>query len=208
MFEINENSNIIIENFLDSKIYTIDNFFKNPNEIVVYLEENNPKIHKDWELPSCNTVEFFEGRHYIEHDSVLSIQKKLIELCGSKSIPSNKIYSNIAKFFSKEFNDYKNHYWWPHRDDGWNALIYLNKKVIAGTNLYEEVSNDQECMVNKRMREHDEPWRKKENYKIIKTLESSYNKMILFDGKKFLHNMAIVDDTFFNERRMNLAMFF
>ena len=208
MFEINENSNIIIENFLDSKIYTIDNFFKNPNKIVVYLEENNPRIHKDWELPSCNTVEFFEGRHHIEHDSILSIQKKLIELCGSKSIPSNKIYSNIAKFFSKEFNDYKNHYWWPHRDDGWNALIYLNKKVIAGTNLYEEVSNDQECMVNKRMREHDEPWRKKENYKIIKTLESSYNKMILFDGKKFLHNMAIVDDTFFNERRMNLAMFF
>ena len=25
-----------------------------------------------------------------------------------------------------EFNDYKNYYWWPHTDGGYNGIVYFN----------------------------------------------------------------------------------
>jgi hypothetical protein len=210
MFEYNKINNIITEDFLDSKIYTVDNFFVNPDEIVNYLEleANQPNLHKIWEMPTHNSFHFFEGRHFIEHENILEIQKKLISICGSKSDAHNTIYSNIAKFYDKDFNDYQNHYWWPHRDFGWNAIIYLNDMDTEGTNLYEETSNDQQFIIENQIKEHCEPWRKKEKYKIIKTIQAKYNRLVLFDGKRFLHNMAINNDAFFHQKRMNLATFF
>jgi hypothetical protein len=47
-----------------------------------------------------------------------------------------------------------------------------------------------------------------DKYKIIKTIQSKYNRLVLFDGKRFLHNMAINNDAFFYQKRMNLATFF
>jgi len=208
MFEINKITNIIVEDFRDSKIYIIDDFFKNPDDIVEYLKTNKPGLHKEWEFPSHNTVEFFEGRHYIQHDSIFDLQQTLINICGSNNVCSNMIYSNIARFIDKEFNDYKNNYWWPHRDDGWNCLIYLTKMDIDGTNLYEETADDQEMIITNQIKEHHQPWRSRDKYRVIKTLQSKYNRLVMFDGKKFLHNMAINDDTFFHEERMNLAVFF
>jgi hypothetical protein len=56
--------------------------------------------------------------------------------------------------------------------------------------------------------EHEQPWRPKDRYRILKTLNCGFNKLVMFDAKKFLHGMAIEDETFFNQRRINIAVFF
>ena len=63
MFELNDN--ITIKEYLveDSPVYTIDNFYKNPEEIVDFLLENEPEFHKIDEHPSLNSIYFEDKRH-------------------------------------------------------------------------------------------------------------------------------------------------
>jgi|APCry1669192269_1035402.scaffolds.fasta_scaffold30178_2 hypothetical protein len=210
MWQFNEITHIGVEELQSSKIYVIDDFFKNPHDIVSYLtsDTNRPALHKSWEVPSHNNIEFFEGRHRIQHPDILPLQKTLLEICGSSGPASDVMYSNLANFYNREFNDYTNNYWWPHRDSGWNCLIYLNDVEVAGTNLYTETADDQEYIRVHAIKEHHEPWRSRSKYNVIKTLNCKYNRLVMFDGKKFLHGLAMTDDTFFRITRMNVAMFF
>ena len=57
--------------------------------------------------------------------------------------------------------------------------------------------------------EHYKPWRSKENYRLIETLEPKFNRMVLFDGLKFFHGMNICNDDYFSDQyRMNQVLFF
>jgi hypothetical protein len=209
LFEFNNIEKIDIETIDGSNIYTIDNFFKNPDSILEYLLATPPFIHKGNEHPSFNTVHFFEGRHVIDDPQIGIIQKTLMSICGVNDLSTSQIYSNVAYFKDLVFNDYKNNYWWPHRDSGYNCLIYMNKFEIDGTNIYEEVSPEDRLYLHEnKINEHQAPWRSKRFYNIIKTIPAKYNRLVMFDGKKFLHNMAINDDTFFHQYRLNLALFF
>jgi hypothetical protein len=58
------------------------------------------------------------------------------------------------------------------------------------------------------MPEHYAPWRLKTKYKIIKQLQGKFNRLIMFDGAKFLHGMDISTDDFFKVRRINQVLFF
>jgi hypothetical protein len=209
LFEFNDIKNIDIETIDGSNIYIIDNFFKNPDDILEYLLTTPTPVLKAYEYPSFNTVHFFEGRHVIDDPQIGVIQQELMNICGGKLYRPNKIFSNVAHFKDPVFNDYKNSYWWPHRDPGYNCLIYMNKMPTDGTNLYEELSpDDQLYMYQNKINEHQAPWRPKHCYNILKTIPAKYNRLAMFDGKKFLHNMAINDDTFFHQVRLNLALFF
>jgi hypothetical protein len=209
LFEFNNIEKIDIETIDGSNIYTIDNFFKDPDLILEYLLATPPFIHKGNEHPSFNTVHFFEGRHIINDPQIGVMQKTLMSICGGTALQSNQICSNVASFNDPVFNDYKNNYWWPHTDFGYNCLIYMNKFETDGTNIYEEVSpEDRKYLRENKINEHQAPWRSKKFFNIIKTIPAKYNRLVMFDGKKFLHNMAINDDTFFHQYRLNLALFF
>jgi hypothetical protein len=209
LFEFDNIEKIDIETIDGSNIYTIDNFFKDPDSILKYLLATPPFIHKGNERPSFNTIHFFEGRHIINDPQIGAIQQKLKSICGGTELQTNQICSNVASFNDPVFNDYKNNYWWPHTDFGYNCLIYMNKFETDGTNIYEEVSpEDRKYLRENKINEHQAPWRSKRFYNIIKTIPAKYNRLVMFDGKKFLHNMAINDDTFFHQYRLNLALFF
>jgi hypothetical protein len=81
-------------------------------------------------------------------------------------------------------------------------IIYLNQ-ITTATNLYEQLEEDH-CTTP----EHYEPWRQKNKYKIIKQLQGTFNRLIMFDGAKFLHGMDISSSDFFNIRRINQVLFF
>lgn len=212
IFDFNEDSPIIVEDFMDSKIYYIDNFFKNPDDIVDFLHDTPGYVHHPSFIPSGmkdrNCIDFLDKRHEFTIDGIDKVNKYLSNICGQKSFyDPHCLMSNMTKFFNTPFNDYENKYWWPHCDDGYNGIIYLNKDDIScGTNLYNldnlDTTIDEEY-------EHTHPWRSKKHYSILKSIEPVYNRCVLFDGLKFLHGMNICNDKYFSDIfRLNLAFFY
>jgi len=203
IYEINELNNIQTFNFQGSKIYVMDDFYRYPEEVLSRFLSIESKIWKEKEIPSYNKVHFLDKRHDFHDDNFINVGEQLSKICGEPVAQPGRIVTNIMKFIDRDFNDYKNNYWWPHCDLGHTALIYLNNFEYPGTNIYEPLEQDNWNTV-----EHYEPWRPKEKYKVILTLNAKFNRMVLFDAKKLFHGMNVSDDTFFHRVRMNQAIFF
>jgi hypothetical protein len=207
MFEINENLEIKREVFSDSLIYTIDNFYKNPEKILNFLIKTKAPIHKEKENPSYNQIYFDDRRHTIEANSINFVYNFLSKLCKENPVSYNLLLTNMTRFKKLIFNDYINNYWWPHNDFGYTAIIFFNKNdTNSGTNLYLNINPKEEPP---KCPEHFSPWRKKSNYKLLKSIKPKFNRMIMFDGLKFCHGMNICNDDYFKEEyRINQVLFF
>jgi hypothetical protein len=202
IFEFN-NDNLVVEEFRGSPIYVIDNFYKDPETVLQFIESQQAILWKNWEQPSHNGDKFYDYRHNIIDERFLSVTSYLEKLCGQSCSEPKKIITNKISFNDYEFNDYFNNFWAPHQDMGYNGIIYFNKEDTY-TNLYSRISDDSWCGP-----EHFTPWRPKSLYKIEKKLQGKFNRCILFDGAKFLHGMDISNDHFFkNNFRFNQVMFF
>ena len=200
MFEVNENLEVKQDYLLGSKIFTIDNFYKDPEEVSDYLFNREVPLWKIKESPSFNGL-FFNERRLIEEDTRLEkIYKFLSSLCGM-GYEFVDIVTNMSRFCKDDFNDYENCFWWPHTDRGWNGIVYFNKdEENSGTNLYDpKVLQEEEWQISLSAPEHYSAWRPKEKYSILKTFKSKYNSLCLFDGFKFPHNMNITNDRFFRD---------
>ena len=202
MFDLNPNLTIKEEKFEDSSFFIIDNIFKDPHLIVDWLKRNEPlMLWKNSEKPSYNGKYFVDKRHFIKHPS-LDKFFDLIESLSNESLIDREFYSNYTIFKDKNFNDYQNSYWYPHKDLGYNAIVYLNDLECDGTNIYDDNHND-----SYQGTEHFRSWRSKQFYKLKYTSKAKFNRLFLFDGYKFLHGMSINTDLFFNTHRLNLVTF-
>jgi len=205
MFELNDNLEVKKELFEGTVIYTIDDFYKNPKEVENYLfgKPNEIPLHKIHERPSFNGI-YFEDRR---HDSVDNLDLKkvydfLSDLCG-QGYETPDIVTNCTRFKRHQFNDYKNYYWWPHTDGGYNGIVYFNDDSEHGTCFYEELVEKPDVP------EHYQPWGAKKDFIVLKTLESKYNRFVFFDGYEFPHGMNISTDRYFGqEYRKNQVFFF
>ena len=203
MFELNDELIIEKEYLLGSVIYTIDNFYKNPNRIKNYLFSKPAPFWKEDEEPTCNNV-YFEDRRLIKFDNRLIPTIDFLSNLISQKPSSREIITNQAKFYKHTFNDIENCYWWPHLDNGYNGIVYFNDDSENGTNIYQKI-NDRRVVSG----EHYRPWRSKKDFKLLKHLEPKYNRLVFFDGYKFLHGMNIVNDRYFSdEYRINQVFFF
>ena len=208
MFELNKNLNVQIQKVYDSNfqrlndVYVVDNFYKDPDRIRDYFLNSNPIIHKDHEN-GLNGVAF-EDRRWAERTSQIEMAYEFMsDLCKQPAIDNQSVLTNQTKFRKQDFNDYKNNYWWPHTDEGYTAILYLNDdRIGSGTNLYELLFDD-----TKGITEHQEPWQPKQNYNCIKHLVPAYNRLVLFDGLCY-HGMNICTDRYFDEYRLNQVFFF
>ena len=203
MFELNSDLDIKEEILLGSKIFIIDNFYKNPDEVYDFLFNREVPLWKMDEKPSFNTIHFIDKR-IDEYDERLAPVIGFLSYLCNQDAESHDIVTNMQRFFKHDFNDYKNCHWWPHQDSGYNGIVYFNKDDnTSGTNLYS---------VKKRYDmtdEHYRPWIPKEEFKILKTLEPEYNRLVFFDGLKFLHGANFPDDRYFgDEYRTNQVFFF
>ena len=206
MFELNENLKIEKELFEGTVIYTIDDFYKNPKEVENYLfgEPNKISLHKIDEKPSFNNVYFEDRRHddSIDNLDLKNVYDFLSSLCG-QGYEAPDVVTNCTRFKRHQFNDYKNYYWWPHTDGGYNGIVYFNDDSEHGTCFYEELVEKPDVP------EHYQPWGAKENFIVIKTLEPKYNRFVFFDGYEFPHGMNICTDRYFGEEyRKNQVFFF
>jgi len=202
IFEINTSSEINIEYIDNSPVYTIQNFYKYPIEVFNFFSQYQTSLWKADQKPSYNGVHFDDRRQRIETDQIIHVNRYLENICIQSSQKQNYIVNNITKFISKDFNDYKNNYWWPHRDNGYNGIVYFTENENAGTNLYENINDSITTS------EHNCPWRDKNKWRVIKTFKSTFNSLVLFDGLKFLHGMNIEDDYYFDTYRVNQVFFF
>tara|TARA_B100001057_G_scaffold234950_1_gene235294 strand:- start:77 stop:682 length:606 start_codon:yes stop_codon:yes gene_type:complete len=200
MYELRDHLLIEEEVFQGSTIYTVDNFYKNPEEVERYLFHNEVPLHKINEKPTYNNIHFQDRRLFELNNELVHVIDLLSSICNQKPIFYHTI-TNQTKFYKHRFNDYENNYWWPHRDPGYNAIVYFNDE--SGTNFYKEINPKM------RMNEHFKPWRSKKDLMLEKTLDPKYNRLVFFDGKKFLHGMDINSDRyFFDEYRKNQVFFF
>ena len=211
MFELNENLEIKKELFEGTVIYTIDDFYKNPKEVENYLfgKPNEIPLHKIYDKPSFNGVYFEDRRHDTEDNldiwysfNLKKVYDFLSGLCG-QGYEAPDIITNCSRFKKHEFNDYKNCYWFPHTDSGYNGIVYFNDDEKHGTCLYEVLVKPPD------VNEHYQPWGAKKDFIVIKTLEPKYNRFVFFDGYEFPHGMNICTDRYFGEEyRINQVFFF
>ena len=205
MFELNKNLEIKEELFNDSIIYTIDNFYRYPQQLEKYLfrDISSLPFHKGDEKPSYNGTYFEDRRHPARNSLQLKkVYDFLSDLCGQE-YDSHDIATNCARFKRHEFNDYENCHWWPHTDTGYNGIVYFNDDNENGTNFYNELKPLPE------VNEHYAPWRSKDEFELIKHLEPKYNRLVFFDGYNFPHGMNICTDRYFGEEyRKNQVFFF
>lgn len=211
LFETNNLSDIKIKTINGVEIYYLDNFYKNPQDICDFLLENEPPLWKSGEDGSKNLIYFEDRRHAIKTSEMAELSYSLGRIVGQKPENPNTIVTNFTRFLSHEFNDYSNNFWWPHRDSGYNAIIYLNKDIDyenSGTNIYNRLDNSFIYP-----EEHRNPWCSKKNWEVVASIPSIYNRMVMFNGKNF-HAMNISDNTFFADKledakfRMNQVIFF
>ena len=202
MFELNPNLEIKEEILLGSKIFTIDNFYKNPDEVYDFLFNREVPLWKIEEKPSFNTIHFIDKR-LIEYDERLVPVIGFLSYLCNQDVDSHEIVTNMQRFFKHDFNDYKNYYWWPHTDGGYNGIVYFNDDNKHGTCFYEELVEKPDVP------EHYQPWGAKKDFIVIKTLEPKYNRFVFFDGYVFPHGMNICTDRYFGEEyRKNQVFFF
>ena len=211
IFDLNEEAILIREPFLGSNLYYIDNFYKNPDDIVDMIRNTPSKLHhprKDNIQYSLNGRCFEDRRHTIKNNEITPIYDHLSNICGQDPLHpyTGTILTNLMKFSRNDFNNYKDNYWHPHMDDGYTALVYLNNfDDVCGTNIYKSTKPD----LPETRGEHMDPWRSNKNWEIITTLRPEYNRCVLFDGNKFTHGMHICDERYFgDEYRLNQVFFF
>ena len=196
---------------MDSDIIIIDNFYKNPDLVKKFSIEPLPSL---WKAESKETRNgcFYQDRRLqatMEDSNIDNAIKILSQLVGQSVIKEYPTFvTNVTKFYKHSFNDINNNYWWPHIDQGYNAIISLNTEFgdneYPGTALYHPDDANSSPPP-----EGLSPWIPKTEYRLVKHIEAKYNRCVLFDGLKFPHAMHINDYTFFDDfYRVNHVYFF
>ena len=220
IWEINNISNIHEEDFEDSKVYWMDDFYKYPDLVFEYITRESPPLWKwgdDWDgIEHSKNTKHFEDRRWdgINAEGIHVPNNALSKIFNQTTKTTNEVVTNHTRFFtdseSIKYNDYKNNWWWPHTDSGYNALVYLNKSedgTSFGTNLYRLCDGFWE---GRGGHEHANPWIRKDtgDCERIAAFKSKYNRLVAFDGYRYQHGMSVDDDRWFYETRVNQVMFF
>ena len=176
-------------------------YSEKPEEVFDLLFNREIPYWKIDEKPTTNGV-YYEDRRTTEYNySLKKVYEFLKELCG-QTYYQPEIVTNVTKFYKDDYNDWKNCIWWPHRDSGYNGIIFFSDE--CGTNLY---SPDYERDSVTQTHEHKHPWVKKGEYTVLKTLEPKFNKLVFFDGLKFPHGMDVSSDRYFGDDKSVIAGF-
>ena len=213
MWDLNIDTSVTITKLKGSKIYTIDNVFAKPKQLERFLFSRQTAPVESEAPFELNGLDFV--------DKAAPMVWLASNLCKQQPSFYGSFKTNCDLWITGDYNNWKDNYWFPHVDHGYNCIIYFNENDYTnGTNLYDPSLKDEEWF--KTMMQEvpvgTQPWIPKRKVKLLKTLRPKYNRMVLFDGAKFPHSPAIVNDKYFvdslddlsdrKQFRSNLCFFF
>ena len=196
MFEINNKEVEKYEHFS-----VIRDFYKNPDEVVEFIHQYEPHPHLNPLGYFSQGYDFDDMRHTIYNWQIKPVYDFLSNLTGQKPIERRNQNCCIETNYTYFRQIYKNRYFYPHLDFGYTALIYLDKEVANGTNIYEPISYPY-----RNREEHKDHYAHESQLKVIAHTPSEYNKLVIWDGTKF-HGLC-QDEKYINQWRLNQVFFF
>ena len=191
MWEINNDLHVHTHHVDNQPIYEVENFYKNPTKVARFLFNRDTPPWKGTQEGK------YDDRRWGEKCSRLPAFDFLDKITGLKW--ETGLMTNMFRATSFP---YKTHYWWIHKDEYPNAIVYFNKDDEAnGTNLYKPPYEPTTL-------EDVEPEIPKEKVELLYHIKPKYNKLVIFNGSYFPHGMALNDDRYFgNTYRVNQVFF-
>ena len=188
----------------NSPIYIADNFYKNPEQVINILQSNQPTVHH-YVPNSKNGVEYDDLRHEVKCSFISQLSMDISRIHGQMPVTTTDLYSNMWKSYTEI--PHETHYYYPHIDEGYTAIIYLNDYgcEYPGTNLYTPNCDISEHLLH---HQHIKPWRSKNDWNLIYTIPAKYNRLVLFNANLFWHGMSVFDSRWMNHYRMNQVIFY
>ena len=222
IFKVNLSSDVeeIELPYFEKKYFIIDNFYEDPDEVNRYIDEYATyELFKGGVTGSLNGIKFSDKRHSKLIPSLKEVSDVIMKVCGARTLRSDptQLLTNTFQMHDKEWNNWKDNYWWPHLDHGWTCLIYLNKDGCEGTNLYHKKGFPKQMGLVKGLdnvirkgaeanAEHVQPWIPKSEWYCAHNMESKYNRAVIFPSRIY-HGQNIASDRWFNEVRRNQVIF-
>ena len=196
MFEINNKK---VEQYKHFKV--IRDFYKKPDEVTQFIHRYEPQPHKSPIGYFSQGYDFDDMRHTIYNwqiKPVWDFLKTVTKQQPYKAIPDIEycIETNYTYFYQI----YKNKHFYPHRDFGQTAMVYLDKETTNGTNIYKNIS------WNEYKGEHRDHYCNDNEVNVIAHTPSEYNKLVIWNGLE-LHGLC-QDERHIDKWRLNQVFFF
>ena len=113
VFEVNLSSEVeeIPLTYFERHYYQIDNFYKNPQAVLDYLDERcHYALFKPNQKGSLNGKAFADRRHTGMHTGMYDTSHIIKKVCKAQNFRNdpNQILTNTFQMLDKDFNDYEN----------------------------------------------------------------------------------------------------
>ena len=191
MFEINNKKIEKYEHFT-----VIRDFYKKPDEVVEFIHRYEPHWHKNPHGYFSQGYDFDDMRHIIYTFQIKPVWDFLSQVTKQRPCqdePDKEYSINTNYTYFRQI--YKKKHFYPHRDYGYTALIYLDKEVANGTNIYQNISWDET------KDEHRDHYCNQDEVKVIAHTPSEYNKLVIWNGLQ-LHGLC-QDEKYIGKWRLN-----
>jgi len=188
---------------LGTDAWEVDAVFNHPGRIWAWIAQQSTNgLHLGQQPGSRNGRDFIDRRHKISVPRLEELDRLIYSLCGQAPVEPHTFVSNVTRLVNTEYNSRaQNHYWWPHRDPGYTAIIYWD---MDRTNVYTELAPDPNVIDG--IAEHVDPWRPQRYYDLVHQFQGQPNRMVLFDGR-LLHGMDH-DPRYFQHQRVTMVNFY
>jgi len=207
-------------NLLGTRAFQIDNFYDNVGFIMDILL-SGPTNQVITEHPMHGT-EFFDLRHHRKEPALKKYTDQVVSLLNDTSFEVYKedgidvLDTNFMRWKKSDWNNYEENFWFPHLDNGWVCLVYLNEAETNGTNIYKDKYGKIYEYGGRATQEDRDPWKRKSDFELVDYLAPKFNRGFLFDASKVPHGAAVNDETYFyseaekdyGKHRLNQALFF
>ena len=207
-------------NLLGTRAFQIDNFYDNVGFIMDILL-SGPTNQVITEHPMHGT-EFFDLRHHRKEPALKKYTDQVVGLLNDTSFEVYKedgvdvLDTNFMRWKKSDWNNYEENFWFPHLDNGWVCLVYLNEAESNGTNIYKDKYGKIYEYGGRVTQEDRDPWKRKSDFELVDYLAPKFNRGFLFDASKVPHGAAVNDETYFyaeeekdyGKHRLNQALFF